>query len=59
MNSPMKSKINYSALLIGLVGIAVTMGWIPAAMEDDVISVAMIGGPALIMVFRTKFTGNG
>lgn len=57
MNEPIQSKINYTALVMALIGMAVVLDWIPAEMEQDVITITMIGGPALIGVFRTWFTG--
>lgn len=57
MNEAHTSKINWTAMVMALIGIAVILDWIPAEMEQDVITVTMIGGPALIGVFRTWFTG--
>lgn len=57
MNSPLKSKINWTSLAIALIGIAVYFDWVPAEIEKQVIDVTLIGGPALIAVWRTYFTG--
>jgi hypothetical protein len=56
MNTPTKSKINYTALLMAVVGILVGLDIIPPEIEEPVVQVALIGGPALIAVFRTWFT---
>ncbi len=55
-NIPKQSKINYTALIMALVGILVGLDIIPPEIEEPVIQVTMIGGPALIAVFRTWFT---
>jgi hypothetical protein len=55
-NTPKQSKINYTALIMALVGILVGLDIIPPEIEEPVIQVTLIGGPALIAVFRTWFT---
>lgn len=55
-NMPKQSKINYTALVMALVGILVGLDIIPPEIEEPVVQVTMIGGPALIAVFRTWFT---
>jgi len=55
-NLPKQSKINYTALIMALVGILVGLDIIPPEIEEPVIQVTLIGGPALIAVFRTWFT---
>ena len=55
-NIPKQSKINYTALIMALVGILVGLDIIPPEIEEPVIQVTLIGGPALIAVFRTWFT---
>ena len=55
-NIPKQSKINYTALVMALVGILVGLDIIPPEIEEPVVQVTMIGGPALIAVFRTWFT---
>lgn len=57
MNKPTRSKINYTSLLIALVGVASALGHIPPEMEKPLTDLAMIAGPLLIMTFRTWFTG--
>ena len=57
MNTPMKSKINYTALLIQLVGIAVLLNLIPAEYERPLTEFTLIAGPMVIQVWRTWFTG--
>jgi hypothetical protein len=56
INPPLKSKTNYTALIMALVGILVGLDIIPPEIEEPVIQVTLIGGPALIAVFRTWFT---
>lgn len=56
INSPAISKINYTALLIQFVGIAAVMNWIPTELEQPLVEITMIVGPALIQIFRTWFT---
>lgn len=56
LNKPAKSKINYAALVMGLVGILVGLDVIPPEIEEPVIQVTLIAGPALIGVMRTWFT---
>lgn len=56
MNPPAKSKINYTSLLIALIGVAVAFDLIPAEIEDDVVQITLIAGPVLIATFRTWFT---
>ena len=55
-NIPKQSKINYTALVMALVGILVGLDIIPPEIEEPVVQVTMIGGPALIAVFRPWFT---
>ena len=55
-NLPRQSKINYTALVMALVGILVGLDIIPPEIQDPVIQLTLIGGPALIAVFRTWFT---
>ena len=57
MNTPMKSKINYTALLIQMVGIAVLLNLIPAEYEQPITEFTLIAGPMVIQVWRTWFTG--
>ena len=56
MNPPVKSKINYTSLLIQLIGVAVIFNVIPPAIEEHLIEITLIAGPALIQVFRTWYT---
>jgi ACR3 family arsenite efflux pump ArsB len=58
MNSPVASKINYTALLIQIVGILVVFDVIPKQIEQQVVEITLIVGPALIQVFRTWFTAK-
>tara|TARA_R110000737_G_scaffold72378_1_gene100877 strand:+ start:3610 stop:3783 length:174 start_codon:yes stop_codon:yes gene_type:complete len=56
MNTPATSKINYTALIIAAIGILVGLDILPREIEEDVVQVTLIAGPALIAVFRTWFT---
>ena len=56
MNSPIQSKINWSALVLLGVGIALKAGYLPAEYEAEITEAAYILMPALIIVFRTWFT---
>ena len=56
INSPAISKINYTALLIQIVAVAAIMDWIPTELEQPVVEITMLVGPALIQIFRTWFT---
>jgi hypothetical protein len=56
LNPATKSKINYTALVMALVGILVGLDIIPPEIEEPVIQVTLIAGPAIIAVFRTWFT---
>lgn len=56
INSPTVSKINYTALLIQIIGIASIMDWIPTELEQPIVEITMIVGPAMIQIFRTWFT---
>ena len=56
INPPAQSKINYTALIMALVGILVGLDIIPPEIEEPVVQATLIAGPALIAVFRTWFT---
>ena len=56
INSPAVSKINYTALMIQIIGIAAILNWIPADLEQPVVEITMIVLPGMIQVFRTWFT---
>ena len=57
MNTAAQSKINWTALLIAAVNIAAALGYIPAEIKVDVVTIVNTLGPAAILVFRTWFTG--
>ena len=59
MNTPLKSKINYSGLLIAVLGTASYYDVIPKGAEFHIAEIVMIVGGAAIMVFRTYFTDKG
>jgi hypothetical protein len=54
-NNPHKSKINLTALITSLIGLAAVLNVIPAGMEPKVTQVALLVGGPLTMVFRTWF----
>ena len=56
VNRPTQSKINYTALVIQIIGILAILDVIPVELEQPLVEVTMIVGPALIQVFRTWFT---
>lgn len=58
MNSPIKSKINSTALLISLVTLGLIIGGASNEVKAEVLTITTLVGPTLIGVFRTKFTGN-
>jgi len=56
MNTPVKSKINWTSLIMAIVGAASALNFIPPEMEKPLTEVALIAGPMLIATFRTWFT---
>lgn len=56
MNHPTVSKINWTALIALLIGIAATMNWIPPELEEQLVELALMVLPPLIIVFRSWFT---
>ena len=58
MNTALKSKINYTGLVIALIGVIASLDLIPAAMEEHLVEIAMMLTGPLVIVFRTYFTGN-
>ena len=56
VNSPVRSKINWTSLVIQIVAIVSIFGWIPAAFEDHLVEIVAILGPVLIQYFRTYKT---
>lgn len=56
INAPALSKINWTAIIIAAINIAVVSGVVPAEYEAPLITIANTAGPALIIVFRTWFT---
>jgi hypothetical protein len=55
-NTAKQSKINYTALVMASVGILVGLDIIPHQIEEHVIQITLIAGPALVAIFRTWFT---
>ena len=58
MNSLTTSKINWTALVMALFGVAVAFDLIPRDAEEPLTQVVLIAGPVLIATFRTWYTGN-
>ena len=56
MNAPTVSKINWTALIIALIGVMAAFDVIPADLKEPLIEISMILLPSLIVVFRTWFT---
>ena len=59
MNEPVKSKINYTAVLISLVTLGLIIGGASAEVKVEVLTITTLVGPTLIVTFRTYFTGGG
>jgi len=58
MNAPLKSKINYTGLVIAIIGVVASLDLMPPKMEEHLVEIAMILTGPLVIVFRTYFTGN-
>lgn len=56
MNPPVKSKINWTALVMALVGVASALGYVSEDNKAAILEVTVIAGPVLIATFRTWFT---
>ena len=59
INAPSVSKINWTSLVLAVIGIAVGFGYIPPGLEDHIITIlstVMALGGMLIAIFRTWFT---
>lgn len=56
MNPPSKSKINWTSLVIAIVGALVALDVLPPEVEQPLTEATLILGPALIATFRTWFT---
>ncbi|MCK4500987.1 hypothetical protein KAU11_10860, partial [Candidatus Babeliales bacterium] len=58
MNEPHKSKINWTAAVISVIGLVAAYDVIPPKAEEHLVEIAMIGVGPIIIVFRTYFTGR-
>lgn len=58
MNHPTKSKINWAMAVVAVIGIGRASGFFPPDMEKHLITLATVFMPPLVILFRTKFTGN-
>lgn len=56
INSPAASKINWTAIAIVAVNISVIAGLVPPEYEQQLTVLVNTLGPAMILLFRTKFT---
>lgn len=56
INAPALSKINWTAIAIAAINVAVVSGAVPAEYEAPLITIANTLGPALIVIFRTWHT---
>lgn len=56
VNSPLRSKINITSVLAGLVGAASAMGYLPKEAQQPITDVTLIVVGTLIPIFRTWFT---
>jgi len=56
INTPIASKINWTALAIALTNVVAALGYIPEEHLMSILAIVNTAGPLLIMVFRTKFT---
>ena len=57
MNSPAKSKINYTSLIMALIGLAIAFDLVPEDAREPLTEATLILGPMLVATFRTWFTG--
>ncbi len=58
MNTATSSKINWTAAIMAVVNILIISNVLPAAYEGPALVLVNTFGPALIIVFRTWFTGD-
>ena len=56
INHPALSKINAAALLMLIVGVCNTAGWIPPEWRETALAAATLLGPVAVMTWRTWFT---
>lgn len=56
VNPPVRSKINFVALIIALFGVIRALDIISPELEEALTQVALTAGPGLIITFRTWFT---
>ena len=56
MNSPAKSKINWTALATLVVGVLVATGIVPEEAKEPLMELTLLVVPVLIITFRTWFT---
>ena len=58
MNDPLQSKINFTGLVIALIGVIASLDLLPPEMEEHLVEIAMILTGPLVIIFRTYFTGD-
>lgn len=56
VNSPVGSKINWTSLVVLLIGMATALDYIPKEIEEYLVEITLIVSPVLVMTFRTWFT---
>lgn len=56
MNSPTKSKINYTALLVQVLTLLVVFDVLPLEAQEPILIIVGLVAPTIIQVFRTWFT---
>lgn len=56
IKSAASSKVNWTALAMALIGVAVIAGWIPEKYEQHLLEITLLVGPALVATLRTFFT---
>lgn len=57
LNHPAASKINWTAMMIQIIGLLALLNVIPTEFQKPLTEMTLLIGPALIQVWRTWFTG--
>lgn len=56
MKHAAKSKVNWTQMVVFGIGIAITAGWIPEQYEDDLVGIALLAMPPIVIALRSHFT---
>ena len=56
MNKPIRSKINWTSLIVAFIGLLAAMDYFSPEVEEQLVEITMLAAPSLIIVFRTWFT---